>query len=817
MLMLGLAFPSFHLRAGNLVGNEIDATNELSQDQRIVKGVVTDDSGLPLPGVAVKIKGQHTGTATDDSGYYQLMIDDNPDVVLEFSFIGMKQQDIRVGDRTEISVQMEAMENQLDEVMVVAYGTAKREAFTGSAVSIKSDKLTQAAASRTSAVQALQGNVAGVRFSSTNGQPGDLSDIQIRGVGSLNQSTAPLYVIDGVTISAGLNMLNPEDIESMTVLKDAAATSLYGNRASNGVIIITTKKGREGKMRFSATYEHAWSMQTMPRSLKGFFMNTRELTEYAMEALQNRYLYDNDALPWQSAYDPGNTAIREDARNWALRNLHSVTKLLHPDDPLDGSYDYGSNSNLEKYLTNPRENNWEDALFHTGEENKLNLSVTGGNENLNLYGSLGYVDQKGIVIGSEYERFTGRISVSGKLGRYIDFSLGENIGYSTKDEQTMGGGNYYYSNPIYGMYSMNLSQPIYLPDGSLNPHPGYWNSIPNYVANLNLISYTEKEVSSISNLALTVNFTDWLNFKTVNGIDLNYVQDKQIWKPESNDGAPTNGHMWQYASLYYKMTTANTLNFSKVFGAHSLGALVGYEATHKGCKVKVDTANDDNAVAARAATASNDADIIVTTQGLYQLERGGNLVDLTDVYDSVQEGYTVPLKERMNQTYRDYFETSDNKFYQMPWIDAYAGFLYNKTSLDKALGEGNYKLPNTTHEFEALCQKLKEKGLEPISMSTAEFYYNIVEFTWMAQYMGGLEAYNNMLRGYYLSDSGEYVPCTSAPTLSAWRARRTEVSVANVPTCAATKAPPAASKTASSDFLRSSSLSEKHSAEEPHT
>ncbi len=190
-----------------------------------------------------------------------------------------------------------------------------------------------------------------------------------------------------------------------------------------------------------------------------------------------------------------------------------------------------------------------------------------------------------------------------------------------------------------------------------------------------------------------------------------------------------------------------------------------YEATHKGCKVKVDTANDDNAVTARAATSSNDADIIVTTQGMYQLERGGNLVDLTDVYDSVQEGYTVPLKERMNQTYRDYFETSDNKFYQMPWIDAYAGFLYNKTSLDKALGEGKYKLPNTTHEFEALCKQLKDKGLEPISMSTAEFYYNIVEFTWMAQYMGGLEAYNNMLRGYYLNDSGEYVPCASRDDL----------------------------------------------------
>lgn len=435
MVMLGLMCPSVSLWAGNSnAENGINVTNELFQAQKIVKGVVTDESGVPLPGVAVKIKGQHVGTATDVSGHYQLTIDNRLDVVLEFSFMGMKTQEVKVGDRTEISVQLEALQTQLDEVMVVAYGTTKREAFTGSAVSVKSDKLTQAAASKTSPVQALQGNVAGVRFSNTSGQPGDLSAVQIRGIGSLNESTAPLYVVDGVTVSAGLNMLNPEDIESMTVLKDAAATSLYGNRASNGVIIITTKKGREGKMRFSATYEHAWSMQSMPRSVKGFHMNTRELTEYAMEALQNRYLYDNDALPWQDAYDPSNTAIRENARNWALRNLHSVAKLLHPDDPLDGSYDYSTNSDLEKYLTHPRENNWEDVLFRTGQEDKLNLSVTGGNEKLNFYGSLGYLDQKGIVVGSEYERFTGRTSVSGKLGRYIDFSLGESIGYSIKDE-----------------------------------------------------------------------------------------------------------------------------------------------------------------------------------------------------------------------------------------------------------------------------------------------------------------------------------------------------------------------------------------------
>lgn len=574
-MVFGMLSPALPVRAEK--GHKASVRNEFPQQQKVVKGTVVGEDGKPLPGVTVKIKGQHIGTATDVNGNYQITVGNDPNVVLEFSFMGMQPQEVRVNGRETIAVQMREEHTQLDEVMVVAYGTTKREAFTGSAVSVKSDKLTQSAASKTSPVQALQGNVAGVRFSNTSGQPGDVSSIQIRGIGSLNESTAPLYVVDGVTISAGLNMLNPEDIESMTVLKDAAATSLYGNRASNGVIIITTKKGNQGKVRFSATYEHAWSMQSMPRSLKGFYMNTAELTDYAMEALQNRYLYNNQALPWQDGYDPDNAAIYTAARDYALKNLNSVAKLVHPDDPLDGSFDYAT-ADLEKYLTNPRENNWEDALFRTGKEDKVNLSATGGNENLNFYGSLGYLNQEGIVRGSEYERFTGRLSVGGKIGRHIDFSLGESVGYSIKDEQTAGGGYFYYSNPIFGMQMLNPSQPVYLPDGTLNPKPGYYNSIPNYVANLDLLSFTVKELSSISNLALTVKFTDWLNFRTVNGIDMNYIQEKQIWDPESNDGAPTNGFIWQYASIYQKMTTSNTLNFNKEFGDHSVNALVGYEA-----------------------------------------------------------------------------------------------------------------------------------------------------------------------------------------------------------------------------------------------
>jgi len=572
LIAAGVFYPSQTLMAAS---HDFAGIPEKSAQQEVtVKGTVVGSDDMPLPGVTVKLKGTKIGTSTDVDGNFQIKVHNRSNAVLEFSYVGMKPKEVKVNGKSDIFVNMEDDDSMLEEVMVVAYGTTTKEAFTGSAVSVKSDKITQAAASKTSAVEALRGNVAGVRFSNTDGQPGELSGIQIRGIGSINQSTEPLYVVDGVTMSTSINMLNPADIESMTVLKDAAATSLYGNRASNGVIIITTKKGSAGKVKFTANYEHAWSSQSMPKSLKGFYMNTAEYTTYSMEALKNRYLYDNKALPWQENYDPNNSAIYDAAKDFALRNLHSASKLVHPDDPLDGTFDY-TTADLNKFLTNPRENNWEDAIFRTGEENKVNLAATGGNEKLNFYASLGYLNQQGIVVGSEFDRYTGRISVNGQIGRYIDFSIGENVGYTIKDEQTSGN---YYNSPIAGMYFLNPSMPIYLSDGSLNEHPGFDNNVPNHLHNLEHMSFKTTTMSSISNLVVNVKFTDWLNFRTVNGIDLNHIQQKQVWDPDHIDGQATNGFVWQYTSNYYKMTTSNTLNFDKDFGAHSLKALLGYEA-----------------------------------------------------------------------------------------------------------------------------------------------------------------------------------------------------------------------------------------------
>lgn len=185
-----------------------------------------------------------------------------------------------------------------------------------------------------------------------------------------------------------------------------------------------------------------------------------------------------------------------------------------------------------------------------------------------------------------------------------------------------------------------------------------------------------------------------------------------------------------------------------------------YMAATPGCTVKIIESQDSGAVSSRAQSASNDADIIVTTDSLFGLQLDGYLYDITEVYDSVQDGYEDPLKDRMNQSFRDYFETADEKFYQMSWVESYSGYMYNKTVLDEAYGEGKYTLPKTTDELIAMCKDLEENhaDIDPIALSQSMSYYDLIKYTWFAQWLG-VEKYNNMLQGYYLNDAGEYVPC----------------------------------------------------------
>jgi len=277
-----------------------------AQTRQITGTVISAEDDQPVIGASVVVKGTTTGTVTDYDGKFSLNVPTNAKSLV-VSYIGMESVDAAIS--SNMRVVLKSSSQQLDEVMVVAYGTAKKSSFTGSAKAVSSDDITSG--SKESLDKALAGKLSGVRVSSSTGDPGSPGEINIRGVGSISASKSPLYVVDGVAVksdgdmsyygksSSILSSLNPEDIESMTVLKDAAAASLYGSRAANGVIIITTKSGKLGKTKVSYTGEIGWSSMAVDQFNP---MSSTELLEYAKEALSNYYIYYGDASNREEGY-----------------------------------------------------------------------------------------------------------------------------------------------------------------------------------------------------------------------------------------------------------------------------------------------------------------------------------------------------------------------------------------------------------------------------------------------------------------------------------------------------------------------------------
>lgn len=555
----------------------------LAQSKQIRGNVTSAEDGSVLPGVSIVVKGTTIGTVTDIDGNYSLSVPQDV-TTLVFSFIGMESKEVEItGD--VINVKLKLTTIGVDEVIVTAYGKTTKEAYTGSATMVKGDKLIKSA-SPVSADKALQGYVSGVRITQQEGQPGAAANIQIRGVGSINGNTKPLYVVDGIPVATGnlsgtqtssnlLTMLNPGDIESITVLKDAAATSLYGSRGANGVVIITTKSGESGKTKISANVEYGISNIAMPNELTGYYMNSTEYTSYSVEALKNYYLYAHDALPGQSNGENYST-LTTAATDWAYSNLNEYAGIIHPDDNLDGSFDY-STADRNAYYSRPRYTNWGDLIFRTGNEKKIDISAQGGTKDTKHYFSLGYLKQDGIYIGSDYERYTGKLRLENKVNKYFSYDVSENLAYSVQNGAATG--DTYYVNPIFGMMVLNPTQPAYLDNAKTeyNPEPGFTTSVPNYLQSRNDESSTAKIFKSTTLISATLNFTDWLYFKTSNGIDINNLYDSQIWGISSHDGDSYGGYVFGANIKMMEITSSNVLNFDKKFLGHSISTVIGYE------------------------------------------------------------------------------------------------------------------------------------------------------------------------------------------------------------------------------------------------
>ena len=505
----------------------------LAQDLVTASGNVVDATGEPLIGCTVQLKDGKAGTVADMDGNFKLQVPKN--AVLVFSFIGYKTQELKAA--AGMKVVMKDDSQVMNEVVVVGYGTMKRSDITGSVVSVKAEDMQQTSASTMD--QMLQGRAAGMQLTSNSGAAGGSTSIQIRGVNSLNYSNEPVYVIDGaiITSEAGSNVysnpladLNPNDVESIEILKDASATAIYGAQAANGVIIVNMKKGFEGSApKISFKGQMGWDM--LPHKLE--VMNLQQFAEWAREANLQR------TTPKES-------------------NMFANPETL------------GSGSD------------WQDALFRTGLRQEYNLSVRGGGKGVNYSLSGGYFSQEGITINNDFHRITLRGSFDVKAYKWLDLGATFNIGQS---DRNTGMASW---DVVPNALSDTPNNAVRNPDGSwaksgYNGDTDTWQ--PNPVALAEITTRKNKITSSRANIYFTLKPWSWLNWKNEATYDTN-TDNYRYLLPEYQLGE--NGATREYAThqssktynLYWSLKSVATGNW-KLKKVHKISLMIGAEMNHR--------------------------------------------------------------------------------------------------------------------------------------------------------------------------------------------------------------------------------------------
>ncbi len=510
--------------------------------QTQVSGVVVDETGETVIGATVLIKGTSQGTVTDFDGNFALSAPDNARLVV--SYVGMVTQEVVATPNMRIVMLSDS--ELLDEVIVTGYGSFKKSTFTGAASNINTDKMQDVPA--LSVTDKLAGGAAGVQITSTSGQPGGVESVRIRGMGSINAGNEPLYVIDGVPMSAGnaagfdysdagsslLSTINSNDIESITVIKDAAAASLYGSRAANGVIVITTKKGKAGKTTFN--FKSDWGFSDMAVDYRPV-LGGAERRELLHHGFVN--------------YSMNGGASEADAIAFADRNIDSFAA-----EPWSGYTD------------------WKDILFKKGSHQNYEFSAQGGNENTQFYASLSYTEQEGLTQNSDFERFTGNASLNHTAGRFkFDFSS-----FFTKTNQNSISEGTSFASPIMvvGMTASPSTYP-YNEDGTYSTNfPALGGA--NILATLDY-NYDRNSINrSMNTASATWNIWDNLRLKEVLNYDFNQTNNRVWWDPRSNDGRSSDGVFQRYMLNRNKLTTQTQLTYDKVIADdHSIDVLLGFE------------------------------------------------------------------------------------------------------------------------------------------------------------------------------------------------------------------------------------------------
>ncbi|WP_373261047.1 TonB-dependent receptor [Phocaeicola vulgatus] len=538
---------TFEIRNNKIYFIEKKAVSQPGSRKKRVTGVVKDVMGEPLIGANVVEKGRSTnGVITDFNGKFTLEVDESASLVV--SYIGYLAQDIPTKGKGDFHIILKEDTNTLDEVVVTGYGDFKKATYTGSASVLTTEKLE--ALPVVSVGQMIESNIPGISVvAGTSSQPGAKTTLRVRGVASMNASTEPLYVLDGVPIpsydlsnftsmsEAGgmgfIETLNPADIESITVLIDAASASLYGAKGANGVVLITTKKGKEGKLRVNMAAKYG---------ITDFAYTYRPL----MGGEERRKLIHEGLVNFQ--LDKG--VSEQEAQQYADANIDQYAKRLP-----QGYSD------------------WESALFKTGYQQDYNLSASAGNQNSSFIGSLGYTKQTGVSLNSEMERFTGRVDASNK---YKKVEFGMNASFSWTKNVHLPEGKFYGSAIYASKVNLTPSTPIYNEDGTYAS--GYReNNGYNPILEAEVNDYYARTVRAMGTAKIAYNVWDNLKVSSVFTVDYSLTKDFFFQSPDGRDGATYQGRGRMQMTDRIRYTSQNNLTYSKTFGKHSVSAVTAFE------------------------------------------------------------------------------------------------------------------------------------------------------------------------------------------------------------------------------------------------
>lgn len=559
--------------------------------QRTITGTVTSaEDGMGLPGVSVSVKGTTLGAATDIDGKYALKVPQDAQILV-FSSVGMQTQEITIGASNNISVVMKASTVDVDEVMVVAYGTVKKSSFTGSAASVPASKLEKIQTSDAS--KALEGVVSGVTISSASGSPGSDTQIRIRGIGSINASSEPLIIVDGSPYPAALSTINSADIASFNVLKDAASAALYGARGANGVVLITTKSAKAGKTVVNFDGKVGYNYRGVPEY--DIIKDPATYYETFWQSLYHNFIYDY-GLPEATAATiasghPGAGLIARLGYN--IYNVPNNEVVL-----TNGKI----NPNASLKYKDGDWNDWAKLLYEPRIRQEYNLSVSKGTEKSKIFFSAGYLNDKGYNINTYFKRLTTRLKYNGEIYPWLKFE--NNIQYTNTDRNAIIEGNNYtntfswtrYMPPIYPVYKRDINGDIVVDpftnkkvydDGTVNfdPNGNLVNGARAYAGNMNLVATQREDMREFITDMLTddAGLTVLLpfDFELSSNLTLskNWNKNTRFQTPILGDALAFGGRSTKTRTSYTSLNFNQILRWSKRFDNNlEITGMLGHES-----------------------------------------------------------------------------------------------------------------------------------------------------------------------------------------------------------------------------------------------